>query len=91
MLFKFIFCCLHPKAFIGQLQNGGMMYEAVDGSGGSHGVFEDTIPLTEDEVTGDHQTSAFVPFGEKGEENFHLFGALLDITNIIQNYDIVAV
>jgi hypothetical protein len=34
------------------------MHEAVDGGRSGHGVSEDAVPLTEDEIAGDHQALA---------------------------------
>jgi len=54
ILFKFLFGRLHSKTFVGQFQYGGMMNEAINGGSGGHGIFEDAVPLTEDEVARDH-------------------------------------
>ncbi len=90
ILAKFCLGDLHPKAFVGQLQNDGMMHEPIDG-GGDHGILENTIPLTEDEIAGDHKAAAFVSFCKEGEEHFHLFGALLDIAKVVENEDVAAI
>ena len=47
-----------------------MMHQTIDRCGCGHGV----IPLTENEVAADHETASFVALGQKGEQNFHLFG-----------------
>ena len=44
------------------------MHEAVDGSHGGHLVFEDLVPLREDQVGADHDGAAFVAFGQEGED-----------------------
>ena len=68
-----------------------MVDQPVDGGSGGHGVFEDAIPLAEDEVAGEHQAAAFVAFGQEGEEHFHLFGALLDVAEVVEDDDVVAI
>ncbi len=54
ILLKFRFGRLHSKAVVGQFQYGGMMDEPINGGSGGHGIFEDAVPLTEDEVARDH-------------------------------------
>ncbi len=41
------------------------MHQSIDCGGRGHSVFEDAIPLAEDEVAGDHQAASFVAFGEE--------------------------
>ena len=68
------------------------MHQTIDRCGCGHGVFEDPIPLTENEVAGDHETASFVALGQKGEQNFHLFGLLLlDVADLVEDDDIVAI
>ncbi len=55
------------------------MHQSIDYGGRGHGVFEDTVSLTEDQIAVDHQATAFLPLCEERKEHFHLFGALLDI------------
>ena len=38
-----------------------------------HRIFEYPAPLTENQITGNHQAAAFAAFGQKGEEHCHLF------------------
>ena len=40
-----------------ELDDGGVMDDAVDGSGSGEGVFEDLIPLTEGEIGSDDDYS----------------------------------
>lgn len=47
------------------------MDEPVDGGHGGHLVFEDLVPLREDQVRADHHAAPLVAFPEEGEEHFH--------------------
>ena len=62
-----------------------MMHNAVDSSQGRHGIFEDAIPLSKDQIRGNHHGFAFIALGQKGEEYFHLATVLLDIANILED------
>ena len=62
-----------------------MMDHAINGGGRGQGVFEDLIPLGEDQVGGDDHTAAFVPFGQEGEQYLHFLAALLNIADVIQD------
>ena len=44
------FCLFGSVALARQLEDRRVMDESIDGSGGGHGVFEDPIPLREDQV-----------------------------------------
>ena len=58
---------------------------------GGHGILEDPIPLTEDQVGGDLQAAPFVPLGKESEQHLHFFTALLHITDVVQYHDLEAV
>ena len=45
-----------------QFKNDTVMYQTVNGRSGSHGVFEDTFPFGEREITGDHHAAPFIAF-----------------------------
>jgi hypothetical protein len=68
-----------------------MMHHAIDGGGCRHGVFEDSIPLTENEVAGDGDAFALVAFREKCEEHFHLIATLLHVANVIEDDEVECV
>ena len=53
-------------ALAGKLEDGGVVHQPVDGG---HGVFEDLVPLAEDQVGGDDHGRLLVAVGEKGEEH----------------------
>lgn len=60
------------------------MNKTIDCGHGGHGVFEDLVPLTEDQVGGDqHRLLPLVAFCEEGEEDFHLVLGLADITEVV--------
>ena len=76
---------------LSELNDDAVMQDAVNRSGGGHRVFEDLVPLRKDQVGGDHDTAAFIAFGEQGEEHFHLFSGLLDVADVVKDQDIEAV
>jgi len=61
-------------ALAGELEDGGVVNQSVDGGHGSHGIFEDLVPLGEGHVGGDDDGLLFVAFGEEMEEDLHLLG-----------------
>ena len=67
------------------------MHEAVDGSHGGHLVFEDLVPLREDQIGTDHDGAALVAFGQEGEEHLHFLPVLLDVADVVEDDDLVAV
>ena len=50
-----------------EFDDDAVVDHAIDGSGGGQGIFEDLIPLGEDQIGGDDHTATFVAFGQKGE------------------------
>ena len=62
-----------------QLDDHGVMDQAIDRRGSDHGVFENLLPFGERQVAAQEHTPAFVPLGQQREQDFHLFAALLDI------------
>ena len=45
------------------------MHQPVYGRSSGHGVFEDLVPLAEDQVGGDHDTPALVALGEESKKH----------------------
>ena len=68
-----------------ELEDHGVMDEAVDGGGGGHGILEDPVPLAEDEVAGDEHGAALVALGHEGEEDLDLVGVLLDVADVVED------
>ena len=68
-----------------------MVHDAVDGACGGHRIFEDPVPLAEDEVAGDDHAPPLVALGEEGEEHLHLLAALLHVTDVVEDHRVVAV
>jgi hypothetical protein len=64
------------------------MDDAVDGGSGGHGVFEDLVPLAEDEIAGDVHGAALVALGHEREEDFDLFSALLHVAEVVEDDDV---
>src|SRR5437867_1175298 len=67
------------------------MYETIDGRGGRHGVLEDSVPLTEDEVARDEHGAALVALGHQREEHLGLLGRLLHVPDVIEDQEVVDV
>ncbi len=59
------------------------MNQSIDGCRGGHGVFEDLLPIRENQVAGEQNASLFVSMGEKSKKNLHFLAALLHIAKII--------
>jgi hypothetical protein len=68
-----------------ELEDDGVMDEAVDGRGGGHGILEDAVPFTEDEVAGDEERAPLVALGHEGEEDLDFLSALLDVANVVED------
>ena len=66
-----------------------MMHEPVDGGHSGHLVFEDLVPLGEDQIGTDHDAATFVAFGQEGEEHLHFLPVLLDVADIVEDDDFV--
>jgi hypothetical protein len=62
-----------------------MMHQPVDGRGGGHRVFEDAVPLAEDQVAADEHAFALIPFREEGKQYLHLIAVLLEVTDVIED------
>ena len=54
---------LRPDAFAVELQNDGVMDEAVNGRHGGHRVLKDLIPLGEHQVAADHHAAPLIALG----------------------------
>jgi hypothetical protein len=68
-----------------EFEDGGMVDQAVDGRGSRHGIFEDSIPLSEGEIAGDEKGAALVAFRHECEENLDFLGALLDVSDVVED------
>ena len=79
---------LGPDAWTVELEDDGVVDDAVDGGGGGHRVFEDLVPLAEDQVAGDDHGASLVALGHESEENFDLLSALLHVAEVVENDDI---
>ena len=68
-----------------------MVHEPVHRCHGGHGVFEDLIPLAEDEVRTQQDAATLVALRKQGEEHFHFFAALLQVADVVEDEHFVAV
>ena len=71
-----------------KFENDGVMDDAVDGCGGGHRVFEDLVPLTEYQITGDDHGSPLVALSHESEKDFDFFGALLHVAKVVEDDDV---
>jgi len=62
-----------------------MMNKPVNGCCCGHGIFKNLFPFGERQIAGDHQTTLFIAICQEGKQHLHLFPALLDVPNIINN------
>ena len=67
------------------------MHHPVDGGCGRQRILENLVPLRKDQIGGDDYATAFVPFGQKGKQHLHFLATLLDVAEVIQNYNLKAV
>ena len=74
---------LGPVARDVELEDGRVVDEAVDGRRCGHRVFEDAVPLAEDEVRRDEHAAPLVALGHEGEEDLDLLGGLLDVSDVV--------
>ncbi len=68
-----------------QLEDDAVVHQAVNGRSRRHRVFENAFPFGKRQIAGDQNAAAFVAFCQEGEQHFHLFTALLDIAEVIDN------
>ena len=71
-----------------KFENDGVMDDAVDGCGGGHRIFEDLVPLTEDQIAGDDHGAPLVALGHESEEDFDFFSALLHVAEVVEDDDV---
>lgn len=82
---------LGADALASEFEDDGVMDEAVDRRSGGHWILEDAIPFCKRQVAGDEERPSLIPLCHEGKEDLHLFGALLDISDIIQDQELVVV
>ena len=73
------------------LENGGMVDEAVDGGHGGCFVGEHLVPLTEGLVCGDQQRSPFVARRDELEEHAGFGLVLLHIGEVVEDQEVIAI
>jgi hypothetical protein len=88
---RFLPRLLRPNAFAVELQDDGVMHQAVNGRHSGHWVLEDLVPFGEHQIAADHHAAPLISLGQKREQHFHLGAVLLHITQIVQDDDCVAV
>src|SRR5258708_6554004 len=68
-----------------QIQNDGVMNDAIYRRHRGHRVFEDLIPLAKNQIRRNDHRFVFIALGEEREEHFHLVTVLLYIADVIEN------
>ena len=83
----------HSGAVAGhvEFQDDRVVDHPVDGRGRGHGVGEDVFPLGEDQVGRDAHGPAFVAFGDEREEHLGLLRALGQVSQVVQQQEVVVV
>ena len=76
---------------LSEFNNDAVVNNTINGGRRGQGVFEDLVPLGKDQVGGDDDATAFIAFGEQGEEHLHLVARLLDVAYVIEDQHIKAV
>jgi hypothetical protein len=80
----------HTVTFNVERQNHTVIYQPVNGSSGDHRVFKDLLPFRKKQITGNHQTAAFVGIDQQCKEHLHLLTALLHVSDAIDDDRIMA-
>src|SRR5678815_983777 len=75
----------HSIAWDVEFENYTVMNQPVDRGGRGHRVFEDPFPFGERQIAGNEHAAALVAFRQEREQNFHLFTALLYVTEIVDD------
>ena len=61
------------------------MHQAVDSGACRHRIFEDGFPLAEWKVAREHHAPSLVTFRQQREQHLHLFTALLNVADVIND------
>lgn len=73
-----------------ELEDGGVVDEPIDGRHRRHRVFEDLVPLAEDQVGGDDDGLLLIALGQEVKEHLHLLAGLLDVADVVDDDGIEA-
>ena len=76
---------LEPVGVAAQVDDLGVVDEAVDHRGGDDVVAEDLAPSAEDLVAGDDQRCSFVAAGDELEEQVRGFGFEGDVADLVDD------
>jgi len=87
----FMFCLSAPIAVIGDVDNGGMVDESVDGSDSHNGIGKDLVPLFKGLIGRDNQTAVFIPVSNEFKQDTCFSMIFFDVANIIKDQDVKAV
>ena len=82
---------LRAHALPVELQDDGVMHQAVNGRHGRHRILEDLVPFGEDQVAANHHAAPFIPLGQKREQHFHFGPVLLHVAQVVEHHHQIAV
>lgn len=80
-----MFCRFEAVAGHVEFEDDAVVDQAVDGGGRGHSILEDLLPFAERQVACQHHAASLVAFGQKGEQHLHLFAALLDVAQVVDD------
>ena|SRR5579875_1146998 len=67
------------------IQNDAVVDHAVDSRHRRHGILENALPFTEDEIGADQHRLAFIALGKKGKEHLHFVAIVLNVADIVKD------
>ena len=77
--------------FLPEFHDDAVVNHPIDGRRGGHGIFEDLVPLREDQVRGDDDAAAFVTLRQERKEYFHLVARLLNIADVVEDQNFIGI
>lgn len=61
------------------------MHQTIDRRRGGHRVLKNLLPLRERKIARQHHTASLVAVGQKRKQYIHLFAALLDVADVVDD------
>ena len=75
----------HAGHLFAKLNDGAVVDDPVNGGRGCQRVLEDPVPFREDQIGSYDDAAPFIALGQEGEQDLHLFPALLHIAQVVDN------
>lgn len=86
----FVHCLAPPIAFDVEFEDGGVVYEPIDGGQGHGWVGEDFLPLAEGLIVGDEHGLSFIAGADQFEQNTGFRLVLGDLGEVIKDQEVEA-